>query len=88
MVAHLKTLWLRIVNPKFASALDFRIHGLETRIKAVEDEIFALVKRLPAAPAKVEGQEEPKLRLSKSWAQRRAYLEITDGGRLTKTRES
>jgi len=82
MIEYLKSLWLRVVNPKFALALEERIQTLEKEIKEMRE------KRLLPVPVKAEDQEEVRPRLPKPWGQRRAYLEITDGGRLTKTRDS
>lgn len=78
MVEYLKTVWLRVVHPKFARALEFRVKALENAVV----EIKAKIKWVPPDLEKVEEKEEPKPRLSKSWAQRRAYLEVTDGGRI------
>lgn len=84
MIEYLKTLWLRIVKKLASPCLESRVRLLESKTKAMEGEIHALVKRLPPAPEKIEGQEDPKAvrPLSKSWFQRRARLEATDGGRI------
>ena len=79
MLDFLKTVWLRIVNPKSAKALEFRIRTLEEQTA----ELARKINRMKGTPEGAsEKPEENKPKLAKSWAQRRAWLEATDGGRV------
>lgn len=88
MLTWLKTIWLRIVNPKFAKSLEFRIRTLEAQAKATNETVLALLKRFPLADIPEEGKQvEVRVRPSHPWPQRRAWLESTDGGRRLEKKE-
>jgi hypothetical protein len=80
MKQYLQALWFRLINRERVRCLELRCKQLEGRMQAVEQSQHAMLQRFPEPEAIKPA--EVKVKLSRPWPQRRAYLEATDGGRL------